>query len=623
MKHRIARDGALVALIIITLLVGRPALGAATEEQLPTATPTATAAASATQTQTATLPPSATAEPTSTSQPTTTATPGANARPDDCEKNNRREDACPIAVDTVNGPFTFIPEGDQDWYRADLGEPNGLQTTVFVRASGKLDLLVSISRDDGTPLTAYSSPVISTTLAADISGPIIIRVENRAPDDPVGSSYNIEIRKTLPPAPTPPSQSGGTIPTLTPDIAENNWNIATAAPIAVGVIYDLNLTCPVSWGCSGGDHDYFAVPVKQGGKYLIATFDLGPGVDTTLDLFWGREDVPLTSNDDYGKGMLSVIRWVAPANGTAIVRVGPRNGGMQQIVDDKESGFYRLAIAVAGTELERQLTERINEQGYLPTPTARPAPVPAGGASAPPAGGAAPRPAPVVANDAPKGEAIVTAESTVLREAPDQGAVAITTLPQESIVTLLGQVSGTYVRVQPKGGVIPGWVRGADLQSLDRPATGSSASATPVGPGATQPAGGTGRSTARPTATAGAAVPAVSQLPTATPAVAPAEAQRIPLALTVHLLQSTNRVISDKDPPSTLKPMSGIRVQLVNAFGDVLTEAVTPASGQVSLTRDIETGSVVYVRMPALGTQVAVDPNKPTLTIKVPAGGGT
>src|SRR6266511_6149839 len=108
MKHRIARHGALVALITITLLVGRPALGAATEEQLPTATPTATAAANATQTQTATLPPSATAEPTSTSQPTTTATPGANARPDDCEKNNRREAACPIAIDTVNGPFTFI-----------------------------------------------------------------------------------------------------------------------------------------------------------------------------------------------------------------------------------------------------------------------------------------------------------------------------------------------------------------------------------------------------------------------------------------------------------------------------------------------------------------------------------
>jgi hypothetical protein len=115
----------------------------------------------------------------------------------------------------------------------------------------------------------------------------------------------------------------------------------------------------------------------------------------------------------------------------------------------------------------------------------------------------------------------------------------------------------------------------------------------------------------------------VSEQPTATPAVAPAEAQRIPLSLTVQVFQSTNRVISEKDPPSTLKPMSGIRVQLVNAFGDVLTEAVTPSSGQVTLTRDVEAGSVVYVRMPALGTQVAVDPNKPTLTIKVPAGGTT
>ena len=620
MKHRIARYSALVALMIITLIVGRPVLGAATEGQLPTTTPTATATASATQTQTATLPPSATAEPASTPQPTATATPGANARPDDCEKNNRREAACPIAVDTVNGPFTFIPEGDQDWYRADQGEPNGLQTSVVVRASGTLDLLVSISRDDGTPLAAFSSPAISTTLAADIGGPIIIRVENRAPDDPVGSSYNIEVRRTLPPAPTPPP-AGAALPTLTPDIGENNWNPATAAPIAVGVVYDLNLTCPVSWGCAGGDHDYFAVPVKQGAMYLIATFDLGPGVDTVLDLFWGREDIPIASSDDYGKGMLSVIRWVAPSNGTAIVRVGPRNGGMQPIVADKESGFYRFAVAVAGTELEKQLSERINAQGYIPTPTARPAPTPGGGvpASTSPAGGAAPRPAPAVANDAPKGEAIVTAESTVLRDRPDQGAAAITTLPQESIVTLLGQVSGTYVRVQPKGGVIPGWVRGADLQILDRSTAAGSPSATPSGSAASTP---TAQATAVTAAPIGQAAPQVSTLPTATSVVAPVAAQRIPLALTVVVLQSSNRVISDKDPPSTLKPISGLRVQLVNAFGDILTEAVTPPDGQVTLTRDVEQGTAVYVRIPAMSTQIAADPAKPTVTIKVPAAGG-
>jgi hypothetical protein len=579
----------------------------------------------ATNTATPTATPTSTPSPTATGTPGPSATPAANARPDGCERNERREDACTLPLDAVSGPFTFLPEGDQDWYRVDLGEPNGQQSAIVVRSSGRLDLLISISRDDGRPLAAYSSPTISTTLAADISGPIVIRVENRSADDPVGSSYNIEVRKSLPPAPTPLPESGGA-PTLTPDVAENNWNPATATAIAVGVIYDLNFTCPVPWGCGGGDHDYFAVPVKAGGKYLITTFDLGPGVDTVIDLFWGNEDVPLSTSDDYGTGMLSVLRWVAPANGIAIVRVGPRNGGMQQIVTDKESGFYRFAVALAGSELEHQLAERINQQANIPTPTPRPAPPAGGGGAPPPAPGPAPvppapRPAPGTANDAPKGEAIVSAVSTALREAPDREAAAILTLPQESVVTLLGQASGTYVRVQPKGGVIPGWVRAADLQLLDRDAAGSAPSATPAGPARGTPPGTASRPTVGPAAS-GDTAPLVSQLPTATPAIAPAAAQRMPLAVTVLVLQSSNRVISEKDPPSTLKPMTGVRVQLIDAFGDVLTEAVTPANGQVTLTRDIEADSGVYIRIPALGVQVAADPSKPTLTIKVPAGGG-
>jgi hypothetical protein len=111
------------------------------------------------------------------------------------------------------------------------------------------------------------------------------------------------------------------------------------------------------------------------------------------------------------------------------------------------------------------------------------------------------------------------------------------------------------------------------------------------------------------------------ELPTATPASAPGAEQRISVALTVVVLQSSKAVISPKDPPSTLKPLGGVRVQLINAFGDVLTEALTPASGQVTLTRDIAVGSGVFVRLVALGTQVAVEPSTTTLTIKVPAGG--
>ena len=99
---------------------------------------------------------SATAEPTviRTPKPTATATPPVGERADSCERNNAREQACQIAVDSVNGPFTFLPPGDQDYYRVDLGAPNGLLTTIAVRSNGSLDLLTTISRDEAAPLTS-------------------------------------------------------------------------------------------------------------------------------------------------------------------------------------------------------------------------------------------------------------------------------------------------------------------------------------------------------------------------------------------------------------------------------------------------------------------------------------
>src|SRR5690349_10099057 len=79
---------------------------------------------------------------------------------------------------------------------------------------------------------------------------------------------------------TPTATPAGGQAGQTPDALEDNWSPATAAPIAVGVVYDLNFVCPVVWGCAGGDHDYLRLPVKRGLRYLIATFDLGPGADT-------------------------------------------------------------------------------------------------------------------------------------------------------------------------------------------------------------------------------------------------------------------------------------------------------------------------------------------------------
>src|SRR5512145_134484 len=310
--------------------------------------------------------------PTATQRPTATATAETNARPDPCERNNTPAQACAIGLDTVNGPFTFVPSGDQDYYQVDLGAPNGLATVVTVREAGGLDLLTTLSRSDGMPLAMISSPAMTTTLAPEISGMIRIRVENRNPELATGKSYNIEVRRVLPQVPTSIARLNQ--PSPTPDMLENNWNPDTAAPIGVGVVYDLNSTCPVEWpgACAGGDFDYLRVPVKQGGHYLIATFDLGPGVDTVLELFWGDATTPLTGNDDAGPlGGASVIRWVAPANGEALVRVGPRGGGVTPLVDSPEAGFYRFAVAIADSPLAQQIAQRLAEQTQRPTPTPR------------------------------------------------------------------------------------------------------------------------------------------------------------------------------------------------------------------------------------------------------------
>ena len=116
--------------------------------------------------------------------PTGTATPRVSEQPDRCEPNGDRPRACPLSIDTVNGPYTFLPPGDQDYYRLVLDTETRLETTITVRSTADLDLITTITRDDGSALAAISSPAISTTLAADISGGIILRVENRAPNDP-------------------------------------------------------------------------------------------------------------------------------------------------------------------------------------------------------------------------------------------------------------------------------------------------------------------------------------------------------------------------------------------------------------------------------------------------------
>lgn len=565
-------------------------------------------------------------------RPVEAATPTWRVGPDACEPNETRAAACALALDAVNGPFSFAPVGDQDWYRVEL-PASGLQTTFTVRGTAGLDLLTTISRDDGTPLASIASPAMATTLAPDVAGGVVIRVENRAPGVGDQEQYNLELRQALPPPPAPP-EAGSSAPQ--PDALENNWNPATAAPIAVGVVYELNFVCPVAWGCAGGDHDYLRLPVKAGLRYLIATFDLGPGVDTVLDLFWGDEGQPLATNDDAAPGasFLSVLRWVAPADGEAILRIGPRAGGLVPTVPDAPAGSYRFAVALAESDLAHQLEERIADQtnAPTPTPTAR-AITPSSGVAAGPAPAAAPAaPPPLpttvpISADAPTGSARVSVAETALREGPSAAAPVIQNLPAETVVTLLGQSSGAWVRVQPAAGVVPGWVRAVDLVREDIAATTTTTLPDPTAAagganGSPQPAASPNAIPVTPTSASQALV--VEPLePVAPPLLSP-PVQRIPLALTVRLVAVAEppQASAGRPPPTIVpaaaRPLPAVRVHLVDAFGDVLAEALTNTDGSVTLTSSLPVGAAVFVQLPAAGLRVPVEPTQTTLLIALP-----
>ena len=591
------------------------------------ATPTAT---TATQPATSTTPivptttPTATeadaTPPTATLRPSPSATPDPRTEPDRCESNDTPQRACAIPLDAISGPFTLVPDGDSDYFQLDLGPNSGKPTVVWVRPSDELDLLTTIlAGEDRHQVGLIADGVISTTLASDLAGPVLLHVENRAVEPTSGGIYRVEARRSTGLPPPPPPQPRGTVPP--PDALENNWSPATAPVIGLDVAYDLNFTCPVPWGCVGGDHDYVKVPVKAGQDYLFATFDLGPGVDTVLDLFWGDETIPIRSNDDAAPGTsaLSVLRWRAPSDGTAVVRIAPRAGNLTPVVADEQAGSYRFAVALPRSAFGRELLERIATQ-TLATPTASRvptnAPAVAGGSSgnAP----AAPAVAPTAITSAiPPGPAQLVAEAPVYL-APDARSERIATLTADTPITLTGQTSNLWVEITSDQLILPGWVAAQAVQRIHTTTVVSPSTAVAL---PTTSADGTNVGStpaATPSPAAGAALPLapLPPLPVPPTPVAPREA----FALTV-VLQATSGTtsIGPTPTPSRAAGLDGVRVQLVDALGDVLVEGVTRDGGRLVLARDLAPATSVWVRVPAVGITVPIpSPQSPTLTILVP-----
>lgn len=577
-----------------------------------------------------------------------TPTAQAGERLDPCEpRNDAPERACVLPLNAVSGPFSFVPEGDVDLYSVDLGaQPFGLPIVVTVRGTSGLDLVTTIARGGSNePLALIESPAISTTLAADLSGWVVLRVETRAAYPSVGETYRVEVRQTLPP-PSLPDVRQPDDPRAEPDALENNWSPEHAAPIAVGAVYDLTLVCPErrADACPGGDHDYLALPVKRGMGYLLATFDLAAGVDTVVELFWPNADAQyqlIGGNDDYrpGRALLSALRWSAPADGTLLIRVGPRDGGTEARIpassDNTPLRGYRFSAALADSDLAAQIAERLDEQtGWEPTPTpsatavAEPAP-PVRDDPPPPVVDEPVKPIATAEPDVADGEtdparapnrtttregtAYIAIEAAELRVRPDPAAEVLQTLAGDTLVLLTGTAAGGWVEIETEDGVLPGWIRARDLRRLP-----NGAAATPTaGPVAPSDDG------AEPTPAANGGPSTLPLVVTAIepppPPAAPPTLQRVPLSVKVRVV--TGDVSEAQGSPqkaAAYPPLAGVRVQLVSAFGDVLTDALTDANGEVTLAVTVLPGTATRVRLPGIGVAAAVEERNTTITIVVP-----
>jgi hypothetical protein len=206
----------------------------------------------------------------------------------------------------------------------------------------------------------------------------------------------------------------------------------------------------------------------------------------------------------------------------------------------------------------------------------------------------------------------------------------VTVLPKGATVTLNGQAVGLWVFITTVGEVVTGWVDARNLRTeiavtpSPRPALSPG---TDPSPGVTS-SGDTPTPTVTPEASFSAQI-STERLPAPhdPPGV---ETQNRKVKVTVLQVRRTLSLIPGEPTPvpdpNRVKgglPIENIRVQLVNVFGDILSEAVTLEDGMVTLSQAVPPDTALFVQLPAVGIRAAVvgPPDRPAdITIALPGG---
>ena len=539
---------------------------------------------------------------------TPTPTQGAPASgPDACEPNDTLLAPCALPSEVEQAGLNFA-DGSPDVFSFFFKGGRVYAITAASSSGADPSLRVFRAADTGAPVAANDdaapgSPDAAVQVAVPADGWYLVEVTNRAPGDMRGRSYTLAARSST--APATPQQAA-----TTGDMLENNYDAQHAARIGWGVPYDLSLLCPEArpGACRAGDHDFLLLPAKRGVPLVAATYDLGLGADTSLVLY--RPDAAqsaspagwraVAGNDDIapGRTLRSQVELTPDWDGDALLVVAASERRDPPAVPAAlgPAGRYRLIAGSPALAAVRAVLDA--QDGQPATPVASPAaplatPAPAASSVAAPAPGSGQSDAEEVIKEAcTSGAAVVARDGAAFYAAasPASPRRLLASYPRGTSVALLGACYLGWVKAQPAGSVTPGWMFAPDLALLE--------------------GGGAAGASAAPATAPQAATPPTRPLQvvrvTPAPAPLPTPARRQALSIAV-------RVVSQAG-----EPRANVRLVLADAFGQRLTDALTPADGRVLFTPDIAPGSALWLQLPAAGISTAIDPAAPALTITLP-----
>lgn len=196
-----------------------------------------------------------------------------------------------------------------------LGSGNGFNTDLYLNhlPAGVGDLEGSISLWVNDPIPAGESVTFTTVIPGfqalglstsspteEVSGMLYAQTDSTGSTNDGDRSNNITL-------------NGASLCIASPDAYENNDGSAENATLLTGAqLHNFDRMEDVDW---------VKFDAVAGRTYQIGTAGLGESADTYLYLYDQDGNTLISSNDDWGGSLASLIYWTAPANGVYYIRV--------------------------------------------------------------------------------------------------------------------------------------------------------------------------------------------------------------------------------------------------------------------------------------------------------------